>query len=164
LHRDFEIDAGTDTPFQQWGGSVERITGLGKAHGPIVREEDRVKGTGVRSDRSGGAGALALLPDPMLYGQHERLVWLATKDRRPTIYAFREPVEAGGLISDGPSQRDNRRRAAAYVDRILKGAKPGSLSIESPTKFELVINLKTANALGITIPESVRARADHAFK
>ncbi len=111
-----------------------------------------------------GAGALALLPDPMLYGQHERLVWLATKDRLPTIYSFREPVEAGGLISYGLSQRDNRRRAAADVDRILKGAKPASLSIESPTKFELVINLKTANALGITIPGSVRARADHAFK
>ena len=107
---------------------------------------------------------MLLLPDPMLYGQHERLVELAAKDRLPTIYAFREPVEAGGFISYGPSQLDNRRRAAAYVDKILKGAKPANLSIEPPTKFELVINLKTASALGLSIPKSVRARADHVFQ
>jgi len=110
------------------------------------------------------AGALALLPDPLLYAQHERLVALAAKDRLPTIYASREPVEAGGLMSYGPSPRDNRQRAAAYVDRILKGAKPANLSIQPPTKFELVINLRTASALGLSIPKSVRDRADRMFR
>src|SRR5207244_13613498 len=110
------------------------------------------------------AGGLALLQDPLLYAQHERLVALAAKDRLPTIYASREPVEAGGLMSYGPSPRDNRQRAAVYVDRILKGAKPANLSIQPPTTFELVINLSTGIAVGLRIPKPALDRPDRMLR
>jgi putative ABC transport system substrate-binding protein len=90
-----------------------------------------------------------------------RLAELAVKGRLPTMYSFRESVEAGGLMAYAVNMADFVGRAAVYVDKILKGAKPGSLPIEQPTKFELVINLKTAKDLGIDIPRSVLARADH---
>ena len=89
-----------------------------------------------------------------------RLVEIAAKNRLPTVYGFREAVEAGGLMSFGPALADLWRGAATYVDKILKGAKPADLPVEQPTKFELVINLKTAKALGLTIPQSVLIRAD----
>jgi putative ABC transport system substrate-binding protein len=105
------------------------------------------------------AGALIVFPSPMLYTERRGIVDLAAKHRLPTIYAWREPVEAGGLMSYGASIPDLYRRAATHVDKILKGAKPADLPVEQPTKFELVINLKTAKALGLTIPQSVLIRA-----
>ena len=101
------------------------------------------------------AGALTVLGSAMFFNERRRLVDLAAKNRLPAVYSWREFVDAGGLMAYGPNVADLFRRAATYVDKILKGAKPGDLPVEQPTKFELVINLKTAKALGLTIPPSV---------
>ena len=107
------------------------------------------------------AGALAVWTTAMFVRERGRLVDLAAKNRLPAVYTLSEFVDAGGLMAYGHSQADLNRRAATYVDRILKGAKPADLPVEQPTKFDLVINLKAAKALGVTIPPSVLARADH---
>jgi len=110
------------------------------------------------------AGALTVLSSPLLLGERRRLVDLAAKYRLPAVYPRREFVDAGGLMAYGPSGLDLFRRAATYVDKILKGAKPGDLPVEQPTKFELVINLKTAKALGLTIPPPLLGRADEVIR
>jgi putative ABC transport system substrate-binding protein len=111
------------------------------------------------------SGALLVLPDPVLSVLlGGRIAALATKNRLPALFAFKAQAEAGGLLSYGPSLLVNFRRAATYVDKILKGAKPGDLPVEQPTKFELVINLKTAKALGLTIPPSLLQRADQVIE
>jgi ABC-type uncharacterized transport system substrate-binding protein len=106
------------------------------------------------------AGALLVTGDPMFFLHRARLAELAVKNRLPSMSTQGQWVEAGGLMSYGPSFPDLYRRAATYVDKILKGARPADLPIEQPTKFELVINLKTAQALGLTIPRSLLQRAD----
>ena len=113
---------------------------------------------------SARAGALTVLPSNRFLREHRRLVDLAAKNRLPAVYTSREFVDAGGLMSYGANQPDLFRRAATYVDKILKGAKPRDLPVEQPTKFELVINLKTAKALGLTIPQSVLGRADQTIE
>ena len=110
------------------------------------------------------AGALTVWSTPMFVSERRRLVDLAAKNRLPAVYPWREFVDAGGLMSYGANVADLYRRAATYVDKILKGTKPGDLPVEQATKFELVINLKTATALGITIPQSVLRRADEVIK
>src|SRR6516164_6801007 len=105
-------------------------------------------------------GALLVLSDGVLNSHRTRLADLAARSRLPAAYGVRESVEAGGLMSYGPSFLDSYRRAATYVDQILKGTKPAELPVEQPTKYELVINMKTAKALGLTIPQSVLLRAD----
>jgi putative ABC transport system substrate-binding protein len=107
------------------------------------------------------AGALTVLGGgTMLFAERRRLVDLAAKNRLPAVYPWRDFVDAGGLMSYGANFPDLYRRAATFVDKILKGAKPADLPVEQPTKFELVINLRTAKALGLTIPPSVLGRAD----
>jgi putative ABC transport system substrate-binding protein len=108
--------------------------------------------------------ALIVVTDPILYSQRSQILDLAAGSRLPAMYPYRAFPEAGGLISYAPSDRDVFRRAASYVDRILKGANPGDLPVEQPTKFELVINLKTAKALGLTIPPTLLATADEAIE
>jgi putative ABC transport system substrate-binding protein len=110
------------------------------------------------------AGALTVLTSNMFVTERRRLVDLAAKNRLPAVYNVREFVDAGGLMAYGPNLADLYRRAATYVDKILNGAKPGDLPVEQPTKFELVINLKTAKALGLTIPQSLLGRADQVIQ
>jgi putative tryptophan/tyrosine transport system substrate-binding protein len=110
------------------------------------------------------AGALVVLPDPLLYGQHPSIVTFAAASHLPALFPEREVAEAGGLIAYGPSIPASFRRAAAYVDKILRGAKPADLPVEQPTKFELVVNLQTARAIGVTIPTSILLRADEVIE
>jgi putative ABC transport system substrate-binding protein len=105
-------------------------------------------------------GALIVLADRVFLHNRVRIVDFASRNRLPGVYPYRELVEAGGLMSFGPNYPDMHRRAATYVDKILKGTKPADLPVEQPTKFELIINLKGAKALGLTIPQSLVARAD----
>jgi putative ABC transport system substrate-binding protein len=109
-------------------------------------------------------GALLVAPGPATELDRKRVVDLAAKNRLPAMYGPREFVDVGGLMSYGPSFPDSFRRAATYVDRIVKGAKPADLPVEQPTKFEFVINLKTARALGLTIPQAVLIRADEVIQ
>jgi putative ABC transport system substrate-binding protein len=109
-------------------------------------------------------GALMIAQGPMLVGQERHVIELATKQRLPTIFSFRKAVEAGGLMSYGPKPIDLYRRGADYVDRILKGARPGALPVEQPTHFELVINLKTAMALGVDVPQAILLSADEVIR
>jgi ABC-type uncharacterized transport system substrate-binding protein len=109
-------------------------------------------------------GALIVIGDPLLGSYAKRIVEHSTESRLPTIYWSREFPDAGGLLSYGINLEDSSRRAATFVDKILRGAKPGDLPIEQPTQFELVINLKTARALGLTIPPSLLQRADQVIE
>jgi putative ABC transport system substrate-binding protein len=108
--------------------------------------------------------SLIVLTDPILFSQRKKIVELATSSRLPGMYNFREFVAVGGLMSYGPNDTDLYSRAASYVDKILKGAKPTELPIEQPTKFDLVINLKTAKAIGLEVPPSLLARADEVIE
>jgi putative ABC transport system substrate-binding protein len=110
------------------------------------------------------ADGLYVLGGPLMRANQKRIADIALKNRLPSMYINREAVEAGGLMYYGADQADSYRRIAAYVDKILKGAKPADLPVEQPTKFELVINLKTAKQIGLTIPPNVLARADKVIK
>jgi ABC-type uncharacterized transport system substrate-binding protein len=117
-----------------------------------------------RAASKGHADAVLVLPGPFTLSQRMQVVDLAVKSRLPAMYPQSEYVEDGGLMTYGPSINDLFRRAATYVDKILKGAKPADLPVEQPTKFEFVINLKAAKQIGLTIPPNVLARADRVIK
>jgi putative ABC transport system substrate-binding protein len=112
----------------------------------------------------GGAAGLLILEDPLIYSIHKKIADLAARSRLPTMWVYRDAVEAGGLMSYGPDRRQIYRRAAEYVDKILKGAKPADLPVEQPTKFELIINLKAARTLGLDVPATVLATADEVIE
>ena len=109
-------------------------------------------------------GGVFVVPAPITLMQRARLAELALKHRLPTMFGTKENVEAGGLMSYGADRTDLIRRAAVYIDKILKGAKPADLPVEQASKYQLVINLKTAKALGLEIPPSVLARADEVIE
>jgi putative ABC transport system substrate-binding protein len=109
-------------------------------------------------------GALITVEDPLTFSHRKRIADFAASKQLPAMYGLREYVDVGGLMSYGTNQADLYRRAAGYVERLLKGAKPADLPVQQPTKFELVINLKTAKALGLTIPESFLTRADQVIE
>jgi putative ABC transport system substrate-binding protein len=116
--------------------------------------------------RSPGSGlqAMYVMPDPMTFSNAARIATWAAQARLPSVYAYRDHVEVGGLLSYGANIREMPRQAAVYFDRIFKGARPAELPIEQPTKFELVINLKTAKALGVSLPRPLLLRADEIFE
>jgi putative ABC transport system substrate-binding protein len=111
-----------------------------------------------------GADAFVTTPTPVINTQRDRIVDFAAQNRLPAIYAAPEFADAGGLMYYGPNYPDSFRRAATYVDKILKGAKPADLPVEQPTKFEFVVNLKTAKQIGLMIPPNVLARADKVIR
>ena len=111
-----------------------------------------------------GIRAFFVLPDPVTFTHSRQIASLAVRSRISSVYGYRDAVEAGGLLSYGADIREAPRRAAIYLDRIFKGAKPGDLPVEQPTKFELIINLRTAKALGVTIPSPLLVRADHVIE
>ena len=127
----------------------------------IRRPEDIVPAFETLKSR---AEALFVLADPLINTNQARINALAVDARLPTMSGFRDYVETGGLMSYGPNYPDLFRRAADYVDRILRGARPGDIPVAQPTKFDLVINLKTAKALGLTIPPTLLARADEVIE
>jgi putative ABC transport system substrate-binding protein len=150
---------------QSW--SLTRV-GRGEDRGAALKIELQISGARGPDEFDGAfaamargrVGAVLILLDGMFLLHQSRIIDLAAKSRLPAMYSRRSDVTGGGLMVYAPSLPDIFRRAATYVDKILKGAKPGELPIEQPTKFEFVINLKTAKALGLTIPQSVLLRAD----
>jgi putative tryptophan/tyrosine transport system substrate-binding protein len=134
-----------------------------KLHVVEARSPNELEGAFAAMTRD-RTGALLVLPHPFTFAYARRIADLAAKSRLPAMYPFRESVEAGGLMAYAANTTEMFRRAAAYVDKILKGTKPADLPVEQPTKFEFVINLKTAKQIGLTIPPNVLARADRVIK
>ena len=141
--------------------AAARTLGLDTATLEIRRAEDIAPAFDALNGR---ADALYFCVDPLVSDHRVRIITLAQGARLPTMFAFREFVEAGGLMSYGANFSDLYRRAADYVDKILRGTKPGDIPVEQPTKFDLIINLTTAKALGLTIPESFLLRADEVIE
>jgi putative ABC transport system substrate-binding protein len=138
--------------------------GLGITVQPLGVERPSEFETALATAKRNGVAALMVTRDNIFLGQIRRLVDLTVEHRMPTMFGSRPFANAGGIIAYGPDPADMARRASIYVDRILKGTKPADLPVEQPTKFELVINLKTAKVLGLTVPPLLLARADHVIE
>ena len=157
-----------NNPAAMTGRGMEQVSDAAKALGvELVRVSARspaeLAGAFAELSRV-RVSSLFVLNDALFFGQRSRIADLATQSRLPVIYAEREYCDAGGLMCYGANNPGNFHRAATFVDKILKGANPGDLPVEQPTKFEFVINLKTAKALGLTIPQSVLLRADEVIQ
>jgi putative ABC transport system substrate-binding protein len=158
--RDPAISSGTG----QWGAIQSAAPSLGVEVNPVnVRDAPEIE-RGVAAFARSGDGGMIVTGNPLSLVHRELIIALAARHKLPTVYFQRPFVSDGGLISYGPDPVDQARRAAGYVDRILKGEKPGDLPVQTPTKYELVINLKTAKALGLDLPSSVLARADEVIE
>ena len=142
--------------------AAARALGLMPVSLEVRKSEDF--GPAFETARKRRADVMVVILDGLVQNHQRQIVDLARRHRLPDVYASREFAEAGGLLSYGVSYSDLYRRAAIYIDKIFKGAKPADLPVEQPTKFELVINLKTAKALGLTIPPSLLLRADHVIE
>ena len=154
--------------FEKSGAPVREVDAAGQGLGltlvPIEARGPDDFATAFAAAAQGRAQALLVAPTGLAFA-HRRLIFeFAVQQRLPAVYASREYAEDGGLMSYGVDSKDLIRRATVYIDRILKGVKPADLPVEQPTKFELVINLKTAKALGLTIPPSVLGRADEVIE
>jgi putative ABC transport system substrate-binding protein len=149
---------------QSWKESQLAARELGlQIHSMEVNSADKLDSAFKQAIKAGGA-ALAVTPNPLTNSNQKLIADLAAKNRLPANYPRREFVESGGLMSYGADRAEPFRRAAVFVDKILKGTKPAELPVEQPTKFELVINLKAAKQIGLTIPPNVLARADRVIR
>ena len=149
---------------ESWKGSQLAARELGlQLHSMEITSADKFESAFEEAIKAGNA-AIAVTQNPIISSNQKKIVGLATKNRLPAIYPRGDYVANGGLMSYGHDRVEPYRRGAAMVDRILKGAKPADIPVEQPTKFELVINLKTAKQIGLTIPPQVLARADRVIK
>ena len=148
----------------QLGAIQSAASQLGVEFHPVGVRDAREIERGITDFARGSNGGLIVTGSTQVRDHRELIIGLAARHRLPTVYYNRLFVEAGGLISYGPDTIDPFRRAANYVDRILKGKNPTDLPVQAPTKYELVVNLKTAKALGLEIPPSVLARADEVIE
>jgi putative ABC transport system substrate-binding protein len=142
--------------------SVARIVGLNPTYFPVRTPADIEAAIGGFAREP--IGGIVLPPDATTITHRDLIIALTAKNRLPTIYSFPADVRRGGLISYGPNHSDLFRGAASYVDRILKGARPSDLPVQAPTKFEMAINMKTANALGLNIPTQIQFIADEVIE
>jgi len=148
----------------QFGAIRAAASSLGLDVSPIdVRDAGEIERAVAAFARSANGG-LIVTPSASVSSHHALIVELAARHKLPAVYSFRSDVAGGGLISYGPDRFDPFRRAASYVDRILKGERPGDLPVQSPTKYELVINLKTAKALGLAVPDTLLTTADEVIE
>ncbi|MGB8755179.1 MAG: ABC transporter substrate-binding protein [Pseudolabrys sp.] len=148
----------------QWGAISSAAPSLGVEVSPVnVRDAPEI-GRDLAAFAGSGNGGLIVTGSPLSIVHRELIISLAVRHKLPTVYFQRRFVAGGGLISYGPDMTDHSRRAAGYVDRILKGEKPADLPVQAPTKYDLVVNLKTAKALGLTRPPAVLARADEVIE
>jgi putative tryptophan/tyrosine transport system substrate-binding protein len=157
-------DPGSAVGIGQWAVIAVAASAFGVELSPIDLHLGGDTEAIVSEFASGPNGGLIVVTGTAPTIQRERIVALAARHRLPAVYPYRFFIEAGGLISYGPNLIDGYQRAAGYVDRILRGEKPGDLPVQAPTKYELVINLKTAKALGLTVPDTVLARADEVIE
>ena len=158
------LDPTNPTGFGQLGAIQSMAPSLGVQISPVsIRDKAEIE-RGLATFARGSNDGMIVLPGPQTVTHREIIITLAARQKLPTVYPYPFYITGGGLICYGPNELDQYRQAAGYVDRILKGEKPADLPVQAPTKYELVINLKTAKALGLEIPPTLLARADEVIE